>query len=113
MANTGLIQIRAAEEDKKQSSEILVKLGTNLSAVVNMMLKQIILTESIPFEVALHPAKQKVTISAIDAVNATMALEGFNLNADDIDLLEYYSRNAEKGDEIRKKILNELRVDNE
>lgn len=39
MSNTSLLQ---------------VKLGTNLSAVVNMMIKQIILTEGIPFEVKMN-----------------------------------------------------------
>jgi len=32
----------------------LEKLGTNLSAVVNMMIKQIIITESIPFEIKMN-----------------------------------------------------------
>ena len=49
MANTSLLQIRTSAEDKEKASEILNKLGTNLSAVVNMMIKQIILTEGIPF----------------------------------------------------------------
>lgn len=56
MANTSLLQVRTSSEDKERASEILEKLGTNLSAVVNMMIKQIILTESIPFEVKInHP----------------------------------------------------------
>ena len=56
MANTTLLQVRTSPEDKEKASEILDKLGTNLSAVVNMMIKQIILTESIPFEIKInHP----------------------------------------------------------
>ena len=50
MAKT-YIQVRAEEADKEKASEILDELGTNLSAVVNMLLKQIIMTKSIPFEV--------------------------------------------------------------
>ena len=61
MANTSLLQVRTSSEDKEKASEILEKLGTNLSAVVNMMIKQIILTESISFEVkinhSVYPAK--------------------------------------------------------
>mgnify|MGYP001117256941 FL=1 len=60
MANTSLLQVRTSAEDKEKASEILEKLGTNLSAVVNMMIKQIILTEGIPFEVKIYlPAYNK------------------------------------------------------
>lgn len=52
MAKT-YIQVRADEIDKEKASEILDELGTNLSAVVNMLLKQIIMTKSIPFEVKM------------------------------------------------------------
>ena len=54
MANTSLLQVRTSAEDKEKASEILEKLGTNLSAVVNMMIKQIILTEGIPFEIKMN-----------------------------------------------------------
>jgi len=50
MANS-FLQVRVNEEDKERASQILESLGTNLSTVVNMMIKQIILTESIPFEI--------------------------------------------------------------
>ena len=60
MSNTSLLQVRTSAEDKEKASEILEKLGTNLSAVVNMMIKQIILTEGIPFEIKInHPAYTK------------------------------------------------------
>lgn len=52
MANTSLLQVRTSSEDKEKASEILEKLGTNLSAVVNMMIKQIILT--IVFSILQH-----------------------------------------------------------
>ena len=50
MAKT-FLQVRTDERDKEQASVILEELGTNLSSVVNMLLKQIIMTKSIPFEV--------------------------------------------------------------
>ena len=68
MANTSLLQVRTSSEDKEKASEILEKLGTNLSAVVNMMIKQIILTESIPFEV-------KINYSAYSAAEAIKEYE--------------------------------------
>lgn len=52
MANT-FLQVRVNEEDKEKAAKILDGLGTNLSTVVNMMIKQIIITESIPFDVKL------------------------------------------------------------
>ena len=52
MAKT-YIQVRAEEADKEKASEILDELGTNLSAVVNMLLKQIIMTKSIPFSLSI------------------------------------------------------------
>lgn len=47
------LQVRTDEKVKEQASLIAEELGTNLSAVVNMLLKQMILTKSIPFEVKL------------------------------------------------------------
>lgn len=51
MANTSLLQVRVDAEDREKASAILESLGTNLSAAVNMLIKQIIITEGIPFEV--------------------------------------------------------------
>lgn len=45
------LQVRVDTNDKKIAGEILEGLGTNLSSVVNMLLKQIILTKGIPFDV--------------------------------------------------------------
>ena len=86
MANTSLLQVRTSSEDKEKASEILEKLGTNLSAVVNMMIKQIILTESIPFEVKINHSAYSAT-EAIKEVEATMAIEGMDLNEEDIRML--------------------------
>ena len=48
------IQVRTDKKEKEQVNEILEKLGTNLSAVINMLMKQIILTRSIPFDMKLE-----------------------------------------------------------
>ena len=45
------LQVRVDEQDKEAAATILEGLGTNLSSVVNMLLKQIILTEGIPFDI--------------------------------------------------------------
>lgn len=51
MANTSLLQVRVDAADREKATEILESLGTNLSAAVNMLIKQIIITEGIPFEI--------------------------------------------------------------
>ena len=52
MTNT-FLQVRVDEKDKEKAAEILDSLGTNLSAAVNMMIKQVIITKGIPFEIKL------------------------------------------------------------
>lgn len=36
MANTALVQVRTSAEDQEKATEILEKLGTNLSVMVNI-----------------------------------------------------------------------------
>lgn len=106
MSNTSLLQVRTSAEDKEKASKILENLGTNLSAVVNMMIKQIILTESIPFEVKMnHAAYTKM--EAVDEVKATMAMEGMELTEEDLQILYAYKNGEKSGDELRKQILGE------
>ncbi len=108
MANTSLLQVITSSEDKEKASKILEKLGTNLSAVVNMMIKQIILTESIPFEVKINHSLYSAT-EAIKEVKATMAFEGMELTEEDIRMLRIYKNGEVSGDELRNQILSEVR----
>ncbi len=77
MTNT-FLQVRVDEKDKEKAAEILEHLGTNLSAVVNMMIKQIIITRSIPFEIKLNadpqPAAQSMEFD--DAFDNFSVAEG-------------------------------------
>lgn len=108
MSNTSLLQVRTSAEDKEKASEILEKLGTNLSAVVNMMIKQIILTEGIPFEIKMsHLAYTKT--EAVKEVEATMAFEGMELTEDDLQILYAYKNGEIAGDELRHGIIEEVR----
>ena len=108
MSNTSLLQVRTSAEDKEKASEILEKLGTNLSAVVNMMIKQIILTEGIPFEVKMNRPVYAKT-EAIKEVQATMAFEGMELTEEDIQMLYAYKNGEVSGDELRERIMGEVR----
>ena len=107
MANSVLLQVRTSAEDKERASEILESLGTNLSAVVNMMIKQIIITGGIPFEVKMRPTVYSRT-EAVKEVQATMAFEGLDLTEEEIKMLHEYRSGAVSGDELRQRILSEV-----
>ena len=103
MANSYL-QVRTNEEDKEKAGAILEKLGTNLSTVVNMLLKQIIITKSIPFEAKISQMYTKEEI--ISEVKATMSMEHMSLSDKEVQLLkQYQSANEKERDVLRKAII--------
>ena len=105
------IQVRADEKDKQMASEILDELGTNLSAVFNMLLKQIIITKSIPFEVKLNNdiyAEEEI----ISEIKATLAIENMDLSDQDIALLKRYRTDKSAAEDIRNKLIAEYKQDN-
>ena len=59
------INVNVDEKVKEQAKETLEYLGTNFTNVINMLLRQIILTESIPFEIKI-PKLNNETIKAIE-----------------------------------------------
>lgn len=93
MAKT-FLQVRTDERDKEQASVILEQLGTNLSSVVNMLLKQIIMTKSIPFEVRM--SKDYTEKEKTEEVKASMEMERLTLTEEDLELLKQYQRAADK-----------------
>ena len=86
------------------ASRILEELGTNLSSVVNMLLKQIILTKSIPFEVKLPQPYTEA--EKLEEVKASMLMEGMALTDEDIQLLKVYQKSSDK-ERIRHEMLKE------
>lgn len=72
MSNS-FIQVRTNEVDKEAAAAILDELGTNISAVVNMLLKQIIKTKGIPFEVRL-PNDKRISSYRIEDVKAILSV---------------------------------------
>lgn len=109
MANTYL-QVRTNETDKEQAGAILEELGTNLSAVINMLLKQIIITKSVPFEIKLNAAYSKSEI--ISEVETTMRMEKMELKTEEVELLKtYQNSNVEERDAIRNAIISEYKED--
>lgn len=104
------IQVRAEEKDKELASEILDKLGTNLSTVVNMLLKQIIITKGIPFEVKLNDISYTED-EIISEIEASLAMENMNLTKEDILLLKKYRNDRNSAEDIRKKIISEYTME--
>lgn len=94
------IQFRADSSDKKKASEILNALGTNLSAVLNMTLKQIIIQQGIPFKVTLPQDH------AVQNVSASMAIEGMDLDEQQIrDLEDFHAKSSEQQEQEIQQII--------
>ena len=96
------LQVRTNIKDKEQASAILEELGTNLSSVINMLLKQIVLTKSIPFEVKIPHVY--TSEEQIFEVTASMAMEQMPLDREDIKLLKEYQETKDK-EAVRQQIL--------
>ena len=105
MANS-FLQVRTNEEDKQKAGEILEELGTNLSTVFNILIKQIIITKSIPFEAKINHSYTRNEM--VSEVKATMAMEDMPLSDDEVNLLKQYQRASKKQRmNIRNSILEE------
>lgn len=68
------IQVRTNEADKLAAAAILEELGTNTSAVVNMLLKQIIQTRGIPFDVKLSRKERKISQYRVEDLKKLLAV---------------------------------------
>lgn len=100
------LQVRTDKVDKEKASAILESLGTNLSSVVNMLLKQIIMTKSIPFEVKMTPNYSMNEV--IKEVQASLTMENMPLTEDDIHLLETYQNSTiSEKENIRNQLIAE------
>ena len=109
--SSSYIQVRTNQSDKEQASEILEKLGTNLSAVVNMLLKQIIMTNGIPFEIKMN--KPYSMQDEIAEVNATLSIEDLQLSPEDQEFLATYQQSSDANRELlRKAAISSLVKDN-
>ena len=88
MAKTDTIHIRVNEETKNNAEQTLAMLGLTISDAVNMLLCQVNLTGSLPFQVQL-PAPQNVLINSRTDIERKLAeaeqdiADGNVSNADD------------------------------
>ena len=60
MEKTATLNLRISPEDKKSAEAVLTKLGIPMATAVGIFLKQVALTGSIPFSIALPKAPSKV-----------------------------------------------------
>lgn len=71
MAKTENINIRIEPELKKEAEETLDYLGLSMAEAIKLFLKQVTLTDSIPFKIEI-PRYNKETIEAIKETNEIM-----------------------------------------
>lgn len=84
MAKTDTLNIRIEPEFKKEVETTLDDLGMNVTEAVTIFLKQVVMTESIPF-VIKKPKLNKETIKAMEE-----AKKGVNLSKGYTDLDEMW-----------------------
>ncbi len=84
MAKTDILNIRIEPELKKEVETTLNDLGMNIADAVTIFLKQVVLTDSIPF-IIKKPRLNKETIQAIEE-----AENGVNLSKGYTDLDEMW-----------------------
>ena len=77
------INVNVDEKIKEQAKETFDFLGTNFTNVINMLLRQIILTESIPFEIKV-PKLNAETIKAIEDAEKGIDLSKGYTNLDEM-----------------------------
>ena len=71
MAKTDTLNIRIEPELKKEADETLNELGMNTAEAVTVFLKQVVLTDSIPFKIQ-KPKLNKETLEAIKETEEIM-----------------------------------------
>ena len=104
---TSLLQVWTLDEDKEKVSEILEKLGTNLSIGVNMLIKQINnrrVSVWVKYE-PLHLFEEEV----VNAVRAKIAFEDMDLVEKDVQLLYAYKNGDVSENGLRWNILRGIK----
>ena len=107
LENMGIVQARTPESVKENATNILEKLGLNMSTYINMALNQLIIQEGIPFAVKL--AKSSYTDEEkIKEVAATLRMEGLKLSDSDLSMLQEIKSGNLSIDDAKAKILSEV-----
>ena len=65
MGKTATINVRVDEADKQSAEQVLKQLGMPMSTLVTLLLKQVSLTKSIPFDISLPEAPPSVSVEGM------------------------------------------------
>lgn len=74
MQKTATLNLRVDPEVKQSAESVLSQLGLSMSTAVDMFLRQVALTGSIPFRVALPEAPRSVDVGAMTDTQLREAL---------------------------------------
>ena len=66
--NDTAITFRTNSKTKAEAQQIFADLGMDISTALNVFLKKVIKTGSIPFEVSISEEPNEITLAAIDEV---------------------------------------------
>ncbi len=104
------VTLKLSEKDCQQASEVLKNFGIDLNTYVKMALAKLVEEKKIPFKIDFfqntNPAYTPQ--EAFLEVQASLQMEGFSLDTDDMKILEDYSKGNISGDEIRSRIIDSL-----
>lgn len=65
MGKIATINVRVDEADKQSAEQVLKQLGMPMSTLVTLLLKQVSLTKSIPFDISLPEAPSSVSVEGM------------------------------------------------
>ena len=103
-----LIQVRVPADLKKRTAELFERLGTNTSDVIRLMLIRADETKSIPFPIRTDAYPISAS-ERIEEVKATFALEDMPLSEQNIKDLQDYELAKITTEEIRQRILADIK----
>jgi DNA-damage-inducible protein J len=66
MARTATVRARTDETLKEQAESILNELGITTTELINLLLRQVVLTRSVPFPVRIPNARTRKTFEKTD-----------------------------------------------
>ena len=67
MGKTATLNVRVDSDDKLNAESVLKELGMPMSTLITLLLKQVSMTRSIPFDIALPQAPSSVDVSPLSA----------------------------------------------
>lgn len=86
MGKTATINVRVDEDDKKSAEFVLNQLGMPMSTLVTLLLKQVSLTKSIPFNISLPvtPYSESIENMTSEEFGKMMVQEYHNAEGDNV-----------------------------